>query len=121
MLFKHKLILIFNAVVLCLFCLFGLIMIEPAYNHFVQYARLDSLLPIPTQWAISARLALLILPVVWIAISCRVYQTLRTQEKVDQLRTLFLFFLVTMSSGLLVTVFYALAGILPFLKIGVSG
>lgn len=117
----QKLILIFNVLIIFLFWPVCLIIVEPAYNHFLQYGEQDSLLPVPTQLAINPRFFLLIVPVLWILLSYWVHKTIRAKQKEDQLQFLLLFLTVTISSGILMLVFFTLAGILPYLKIGAPG
>ncbi len=112
-------ILIFNIIIMFLFCLACIVTITPAYNHFIQYGETGNILPSLTQLAIDARFFLLFIPVIWVAISFWVFKIIRKKQKEKQLQFLLFFIMLSISSGFLMLVFYGMAGILPYLKIGV--
>lgn len=114
-----QVILIFNVIIMFLFWLACIVVITPAYNHFVQYDETGSLLPSLTQLAIDARFFLLFMPILWIIISFWVFKTIREKQKENQLQSFLFFIILSISSGFLMLIIYGIAGILPYLKIGV--
>ncbi len=109
-------ILIFNVIIMFLFWLACMVIIAPAYNHFIQYGETGSLLPHLTQLAIDARFFLLIIPILWIIISFWIFKTIREKQKKNRLQFLLFFIMLSISSGFLMLIFYGMAGILPYLK-----
>ncbi len=114
-----QLILIFNIVIMFLFLLACWVIITPAHNHFIQYGATGSVLPYLTQIAIDARFFLLLIPILWIAISFRGFKKIGKQKE-SSLQGLMLFILVSLSAGFIMVIFYGMAGILPYLKIGAT-
>lgn len=115
-----QVILIFNVIIMFLFWLACMVTITPAYNHFIQYGETGSLLPYLTQLAIDARFFLLFIPILLIIISCWAFKSIREKQKENQLQFLLFFIMLSISSGFLILIFYGIAGILPYLKIGVN-
>ena len=113
-------ILMFNAIIMLLFWLACMVVITPAYNHFVQYGETGGILPYLTQLAIETRFPLLVVPVFWIILSSWVFRRIRDKEKEDQVQFVLFFLVLSVSSGFLMLVLYGIAGILPYLKIGVN-
>ncbi|MEA1878056.1 MAG: hypothetical protein U9N86_14475 [Bacteroidota bacterium] len=96
------------------------VIITPAYNHFIQYGEAGSVLPYLTQLAIDARVFLLLIPIFWVAISFWVFKIIVEKQKETRQQGLLLFIMISISSVFIMVIFYGLAGILPYLKIGVS-
>jgi len=113
-----QVILIFHVFIIILFWIACLVIITPAYNHFIQYGS-GGLLPSLTQFAIDARFFLLIIPILWAIISFWIFKNIRGREKEDQVESLLLFSMITLASGLLLLIFFGISGILPYLMIGV--
>ncbi|MCK5662583.1 MAG: hypothetical protein KAI17_03805 [Thiotrichaceae bacterium] len=115
-----QLILGLNTIIMFLFWLACWVAITPAYNNFIQYGETGSILPYLTQLAIDVRVFLLFIPVLWIVISFLVFKTIRKKQNETRLQFLLFFIMLSISSGFLMLIFYGIAGILPYLKIGVT-
>jgi len=113
-----QVIFIFNVIIMFLFWLACMVTITPAYNHFIQYGKTGSILPLLTQLAIDTRLLLLCIPFFWIIISFWVYRRIRGRQKENQLQFVLFFNMLSISTGFLMLILYGLAGILPYLMIG---
>lgn len=114
-----QVILIFNVLIIFLFWIACLVIITPAYNHFIQYGT-GGLLPSLTQFAIDARFFFLIIPILWSIISFWIFKKIRWKEKKEQVELLLLFSMITMTSGLLLLIFFGISGILPYLMVGAA-
>jgi fatty acid desaturase len=112
-------ILIFNVLIMFLFWISCLIIITPAYNRFIQYGS-GEILSSLTQLAVDIRIYLFLLPLLWAIISYRVFNTIRNEKKEKQVESLLLFSMITLTTGLLILVFFGIAGILPYLLIGTA-
>jgi hypothetical protein len=116
-----KLTIIANSFLLLLFWLLAALLLEPAYNHFVQYP--DSglpQLPLLSQWVITARPISLLLPVLWLTGSTSFLLWLRKKDSSQRREWVQFHASLTLLLGVLLTVVSLLAGILPFLNIGSS-
>lgn len=118
--FMLQVILIFNVLIIFLFWIACLVIITPAYNHFIQYGAGGLLLPSLTQFAIDIRSFLLIIPILWAIFSLWVFKKIRGKKKEDQVESLLLFSMITIAAGLLLLIFFGISGILPYLMIGVA-
>ena len=112
------LILVINVVIMFLFWCAGLIFVTPAYNHFVQYGNAGDVLPSFTQCIVDFRFFMFLIPMLWIFLSFKVQKKIQNKKSGEQIKILLLFSLTTLSGGLMMIIIFALAGILPYLKIG---
>ncbi len=115
-----QVIFIFNVIIMFLFWSACMVTITPAYNHFIQYGETGGMLPVLTQLAIDARFFMLSIPFFWAIISFWVYRRIRERQKENQFIFVLFFAMLSISTGFLMLIFYGLAGILPFLMIGVD-
>jgi hypothetical protein len=100
-----------------IFWLAGLVVVTPAYNHFVRYGRVGENLPLPTAIAVSFRLMAVVIPVAWTVLVFFLLKLLRNKAAERRAELLLAFTLATLIIGLFVLLFFLLAGILPFLQI----
>jgi hypothetical protein len=114
----RRLIFIFNIIILFFFWLAGILSITPAYNHFIQYGD-GGELPVLTRVAIDMRFLSVGIPIAWAVISVPIFKTIQTRPKEHQQEFILLFILVSIASGFLMLLFYGIAAILPYLKIGI--
>lgn len=110
-------ILFANALLMYIFWLAGLVVVTPAYNHFVRYGQVGDNLPLPTAIAISFRLMAVVIPVAWSFLTFFILKLLRNKSAERRMELLLAFTLSTLIIGLFVLLFFLLAGILPFLQI----
>ncbi len=113
-----QVIFIFDVIIMFLFWLACMVTIAPAYNHFIQYGKTGSVLPLLTQLAIDTRFFLLCIPFFWIIISFWIYKRIRGSHKENQLQFVLFFTILSILTGLLMLILYGLAGVLPYLMIG---
>ena len=111
-------ILISNVVLMFLFWCACQLAVTPAYNQFVQYGDSGNVLPFFTQLVIDSRFFFLLIPILWIALSFKIHKIIQKKKMEAQIQALLLCSLVTISGGFLMIIFFTLAGILPYLKIG---
>ena len=111
-----KFTLFFNIFILALFWMLAMVAITPAHNNLVQYAEIVGVLPILTDQAIQARSIIGLIPLSWAVL------TLFWGRQTDYKRNAHVaaHTSVTVLLGLVLFFFYALAGILPILKIGAT-
>jgi len=114
----RRLIFIFNIIILFLFWFAGVLAITPAYNHFIQYGD-GGELPILTRVAIDMRFFSVGIPIVWTIISVPIFKMIQTRPKEHQQEFILLFILLSVASGFLMLLFFGIAAILPYLKIGI--
>ncbi len=109
------------ALIMFLFWIISELAISIAYNHFVQYPVNDVVtsLPLITDIALSVRKSSVILPVVWSLVSFFYYRFIRNKIPADRNEYFFALIVITILIGLLMLSFFGLAGILPYLRIGV--
>lgn len=111
-------ILLANALLMYIFWLAGLVVVTPAYNHFVRYGQAGDNLPLPTAAAFSFRLMAVVIPAAWTVLTLFILKLLRNKPAERRVEILLAFTLATLIVGLFVLLFFLLAGILPFLQIG---
>jgi len=112
------LILTFNVILMFLFCCACQLVVTPAYNQFVQYGNRGSILPFLTQFVVDLRFFSFLIPVLWSVLSFKIHKVIQKKKIEEQTQALLLYSLVTISCGFLLIIFFTLAGILPYLKIG---
>lgn len=117
-LFMWILILACNSVIVLLLWLLSEIAVTPAYNLMVQYADSHMALPILTDWAFQLRPYGRIFPLIWAAMTVLWGRSVYKMPKQERGEWLVAHTSITLGVGLLQFVLYAIAGILPFLKIG---
>ena len=107
-----------NVLLMYLFWLAGLIMVTPAYNHFMRYGQAGDRLPQPTVIAISLRVVAVGIPMVWTVLSFFIFKILRTKAVERRVEFLLAYTMATLVVGFFILLFFSLSGILPFLQIG---
>lgn len=115
-----RITLVANVLLMVLFLLASQIAIAPAYNHFVQYPANggDMVLPAITQTIFSVRKLAIALPCLWTLIPFFVYRSFKHKSTADRNEFLMAFTAITLLVGFSLLVYFGLAGILPYLKIG---
>ena len=113
-----KLTLCANALILGLFWLVAQVAITPAHNLLVRYAETGAALPILTDVAISLRMPSLAVPALWAVLTLVVGIRMKARAENARCQWLGLHTSISVVLGLVVLFFFALAGILPLLKIG---
>jgi hypothetical protein len=116
-----KITIALNAVIMILFFLASELAIALAYNHFIQYPETDGsiALPLVTEVVLDLRKAIIVVPIVWAVFSYFLYRVIGRKAVDDRNDYLLAFSLITIAVGLLMLLFFGLAGILPYHKIGV--
>ena len=112
-----KITLFFNIVVLVLFWILSQVAITPIHNLLVQYAETGVDLPILTDFAIQLRTPSLIIPLAWVVLTLVVGRRMRNQAVDVRQEWLSAHTSITLCLGLATLIFFALAAILPILKI----
>ena len=107
-----------NVVILALLWMLSLVAITPAHNHFIQYADTDQALPILTDLAIQARLLVAVIPLSWAGFTFALSKRMQPQIETKRGEYLMAHTSVTLGIGLLMLLFFSIAGILPALKFG---
>lgn len=117
---KWQLTIFVNVLILFGFWLAGFIAISPAFNHFVQYAETSdtSSLPVITSIVFSGRLISLIIPAFWLLVSIIFMMRLKQSSQMNRIELVQLHTSVSIFGGLFLFVFFAVAGVLPFLRFG---
>ncbi len=113
-----RLILILDVLILTLFWLLSLVAITPAHNLLVLYSESSLDLPFLTHQAIAARFMVGSIPFACAIITVPFGQWLAAQSEHTRVIGLIAHAMSTILFGLILLFTYALAGILPFLKIG---
>jgi uncharacterized membrane protein YwzB len=115
-----KIVIIANALVMFLFWIASELAIALAYNHFVQYPGAGGVivLPLITSVALSARKFSVTLPMAWSLVSFFYYKFTKQKKPADRNEYLLIFTLITVCIGFSILAFFGLAGILPYLRIG---
>jgi hypothetical protein len=115
-----RITIIANALMMVLFWLASLLSVSIAYNRLVQYpdTKTPMAAPLPTDFALSTQVWAGILPLIWIIISYAVWQKVKGKPPESRLEYLLAFTTVTLITGFSMLIFFALAGILPFLYLG---
>jgi len=115
-----KIAIIANALVMFLFWIASELAIAFAYNHFVQYPEAGAaiVLPLVTEIALSARKFSVTLPIAWSLVSVFYYRFIRQKITSDRNEYLLIFTAITIFIGFSMLIFFGLAGILPYLRIG---
>ena len=111
-------ILLANVLLMYVFWLAGLVVVTPAYTHFVRYSQAGEALPLPTAIALSFRLMAVVIPAAWTVLAFFILKLLRDKPAERRVELLLAFTLATLLIGLFILLFFLLAGILPFLQIG---
>jgi len=109
-----------NAILMGLFWLASIISMSMAFNRLVQYVKSEALnaVPLLTDAALSVRLWAGLLPFVWIILSFLAWKIVKNKEPESRSEYLLAFTSITVIAGFSMLIFFALAGILPFLLIG---
>ena len=114
-----KLTLCFNVLVLALFWILSQVAITPVHNLLVTYAETGADLPILTDFAIQSRSASIFIPAAWAVFAMFLGRQLQSHAETKRSEWLLLHLSLSLLLGLSMFFFFTLAGILPFLKIGV--
>ncbi len=117
---KWQFTIFVNVLIMFGFWLAGLIAVAPAYNYFVQYAETsDSVsLPIITNIAFSFQLVSVVVPVLWLLVSIIFIIRIKQRSQMNRIELVQLHTSVSIFGGLFLFVFFAVAGVLPFLRFG---
>lgn len=109
-----------NVLIVFGFWFAGLIAISPAYNYFVQYTETSTSisLPIITYIACSFQLVSVVVPVLWLLVSIIFMMRLKQSSQMNRIELVQLHTSVSIFGGLFLFVFFAVAGVLPFLRFG---
>lgn len=107
-----------NVFALFLFWLLSRLAITPAYNLLVQYAETNTALPMLTEVAISIRTWAVVVPSVWALLTFFLVRRIPNQTETRRNEIVLLHTSTSLCLGLLLLFVFALAGILPVLKIG---
>ena len=115
-----RITIIANALLMFLFWLASELAIALAYNHFVRYPATEGVLalPLPTHIAFAMRELSAVVPLVWCVVSFVFYRYIRRKPGVERQGYLLVFTLATVIAGFSMLIFFGLAGILPYLRIG---
>lgn len=115
-----KITVITNAFLMVLFWIASRIAIALAYSNFVEYPSNGDVIALPmiTRLALAAFRFAVAIPMVWALVSFVIYKFTRKKTTADRNEILIAFTSVTIFLGFLMLVFFGLAGILPYLRIG---
>ena len=115
-----RITIIANALMMGLFWLASLLSVSITYNRFVQYPASNApvALPLPTELALSIQIWAGILPLGWIILSYVIWQKVKDKQPESRSEYLLALTTITMIIGFSMLIFFATAGILPFLYIG---
>ena len=115
-----KIAIIANVLLMFLFWLASELAIALAYNHFVRYPATEGVLalPLPTHIAFAVRELSALVPLVWCVVSFVFYRFMRKKARDERQGYLLVFTLATAVAGFSMLLFFGLAGILPYLRIG---
>ncbi len=115
-----RITIISNALMMTAFWLLSVLGISKAYNRFVQYPEGGGPveLPLLTEYAASLQFWLGALPLCWILLSALIWRRIVKDKLELQGETLLAFTASTLAIGLVMLLFFTLAGILPFQLIG---
>lgn len=114
----EKLILILDVLILALFWGLSLVAIAPAHNLLVLYAERSLDLPLLTDQAIAARFMMGAIPLGWAILAVPFWHWLAAKPGHTRVIGLIAHAMTSILIGLVLLFGYALAGILPILKIG---
>lgn len=116
-----KITIIANALYMILFWIAGDLVLALAYNHFVQYPEVGGAiaLPLVTRIALSARKFTAVLPIVWAIASFFIYKFSEKKTTSERNEYLLVFTSITIFVGFSTLLFFGLAGLLPYLLIGI--
>lgn len=108
--------IIANALMIVLFWLASLLSVSIANNRFVQYppTKAPMALPLPTELALSTQLWVGLFPLAWIILSFVIWKKVKDKEPESRSEYLLAFTSVTIVAGIVMLIFFALAGMLPF-------
>ncbi len=109
--------MLINCIIMVLLWLLSEVAITPAYNFLVQYADTRMAIPLLTDLAFDIRYYGRFIPFTWIIITLFWGLRLRNYLKDERSESLSMHISLTICIGLAPLVFFAIAGILPILKI----
>jgi uncharacterized membrane protein YbhN (UPF0104 family) len=109
--------IIANPVMMVLFYLMSILSISIADNRFLQYAESTVDLPMPTSIALSVQVWTGVIPLSWFILSYLIWRKIKGKQPEVRNEILLAFTTSTIAIGCTMLVFFALAGILPFLYI----
>lgn len=114
--------IIANALMMGLFWLASLLSVAIVHNRFIHYPPSDRsmALPLPTELALSIQFWAGLLPLAWIILSYVIWKKVKDQEPESRSEYLLAFTMATIVVGIAMLIFFALAGMLPFLYIGAA-
>jgi len=114
-----RITIIADVLMMVLFWLASLLSVAIAYNRFVQYppTKAPMALPLPTELALSSQLWAGLIPLAWIIISFIIWKKVKDKEPESRSEYLLAFTSVTLVVGIVMLIFFALAGMLPFMFI----
>jgi hypothetical protein len=117
-----RITVIANAVMMGLFWLASLLSVAIVNNRFVQYSPADRsmALPLLTDLALSTQLWAGLLPLAWIILSFTIWKKVKDKGPETRSEYLLAFTMTTIVVGMVMLICFALAGMLPFLYIGVA-
>ena len=113
-----RITIIANALMMVLFYLMSVLSISIADNRFLQYANSTVDLPMPTRIALSIQVWTGVIPLCWFVLSYLIWRKKKGKQPEKRTEILLAFTASTITIGCTMLVFFALAGILPFLYIG---
>jgi len=114
------LVLTLDVLMVVLLWLMAMVAIAPANNIWVVYAETGTALPILTEQAIALRQWSAAAPLAWAILTLRFGRHLAGQPEQARCIGLIVHLATSLLIGLALLLVYALAGILPFLNIGLS-
>lgn len=115
-----RLSLVCNVVVMVLLWLLSEVAVTPAYNLLVQYGETGSALPMLTDIAFQVRPYARVLPLLWLVITLLWGRWIGRQPVERRTQGVVVHTSATLCVGLLLLLFFAIAGMLPALKIGAT-
>ena len=115
-----KAILLGNVLVVCLLWLLAMVAITPAHNLMLVYAQQQVDLPILTDLAFQVRGLSAAIPIGWALLTLRMAWAIRESAPGQRQEGLLMHAVSSWVVGLLLLLFFGLAGILPILKIGAT-
>lgn len=106
-----------NIVILCLLWAISLVVIQPAYNFFVQYSEVKQALPTLTDFAIRYRTVSIVIPILWLIFTVILAKKMMEQSIEKRCELLSFHTSISLCMGLFLIFLFSFAGILPLLKI----
>ena len=108
--------LFFNVLITTLLWLVSMVTITPAYNLLVQNTVTKAVLPILTDYAFTMRYYMLAIPITWAVFTLFYGKWIKDHAHEIRNERVLIHATVSLVLGLLLLLFFSLAGILPFLK-----